>query len=489
MSEPGTGVGAPVDDEVERFERAARAKRKMLGFAALAVVLAAAIPTGWWFLQRAQAALEDAEPPLIPDSARVVAGVPVAEVHEALMPDWVVELGRGTPGNPAYSALHAAAAGNPELQGLVSSMFDSTVRLDREQGVAEQAELVDRWNEWMRTNNAPYVLQLPMGSRLRYQQFMPMTYYVAATFSVPGEVEPVPVDFLTRLDPLNLVEGYAGHVREGSPRATVLVEQVTRSATWDIWPMLDPELDSQLPAHLAAIAPRVRTEIQALLSPADFSALQRTAGPRLQFMQQVDQIQSRIECGGGFEFLTIPLRGYSDEMLLQWRENDAEPDNGRSCPGLTFSELDAMREASAALRGVPGVRQAAYALVAAVGRGVAIHEVQHSYDLHVDIACNGCGISAESILTEASAYAASFADPAIGWTTLYLSCVELEEISGQHGFAVYAVLDAMNFPECEGTLPENLSETVQAMRMQWWGRAPQPTLPADYPASIRSARL
>lgn len=468
MSDVGNGAGAPVDDEVERFERASQAKRKMLVFIALAVVLAAAVPTASVLWQRARAAAEDAEPPLIPPGEREIAGVPVAEIHEALIPAWVVELGQGSPANSAYSALHNAAAGNPELQAIVSSMFDSTTRVDREQGVAEQAELVERWNEWMRTNNAPYALQLPMWSRLRYQQFMPMTYYVAATFSVPGEVEPVPVDFLTRLDPLNLVEGYAGHVREGSPRATVLVEQVTQSATWDIWPMLDPALDAEMPAHLAAIAPRVRAEIQALLSPEDFAALQRTAGARLQFMQQVDQIQSRIECGGGFEFLTIPLRGYSDDILLQWRENDAEPDNGRSCPGLTFSEVDAMREASAALRGVPGVRQAAYALVAAVGRGVAIHEVQHSYDLHVDIACNGCGISAESILAEASAYAASFADPAIGWTTLYLSCIELEEISGQHGFAVYAVLDAMNFPECEGTLPENLTETVQAMRMQWW---------------------
>lgn len=489
MSDSGTGQPAPVDDEVERFERATQAKRKILVVIALVVVLAAGMPTGWWLLRRAQAAAEDVEPPLIPDTEREIAGVPVAEIHEVLLPAWVEELRQGSPTNSAYSALHNAAAGNPELQAIVSSMFDSTTRVDREQGVAEQSELAERWNNWMRTNNAPYALQLPIWSRLRYQQFMPMTYYVAATFSVPGEVEPVPVDFLTRLDRLNLVEGYSGHVRQGSPRATVLVEQVAQSATWEIWPMLDPAVDEELPAHLAAIAPRVRAEIEALLSPEDFAALQRTASARLQLMQQVDQIQSRIECGGGFEFLTIPLRGYSDEILLQWRENDAEPDNGRSCPRLTFSEVDAMRDAGTALRGVPGVRQAAYALIAAVGRGVAIHEVQHSYDSHMDLTCNECGISAESILSEASAYAASFADPVIGWTTLYLSCIYLEEVSAQHGFAIYALLDAIDFPECEGTLPENLSETVQAVRMAWWGRAPQPTLPADYPASIRSARL
>jgi len=172
-------VGEPDLDRL--FGR--RTKRIALVIALVLAVLAA-YPVLSWLYRLRQVSLEDQETPLFSEAEAHIGATDLARVHQDLLPQFFVGLGRGEV-EGALVELEAALSETPRLLRIV----DEWAHPPQEWGGIELAirrtQLVDEWNAELVNARKPWALMPPLSESSDPSRFYAMSYYVLADLTAP----------------------------------------------------------------------------------------------------------------------------------------------------------------------------------------------------------------------------------------------------------------------------------------------------------------
>jgi hypothetical protein len=195
-------------------EASRRAMRLLVPVTVLALV-AGALFWGWTRIALNQ---EHDLPPLYESAAVTLQGVDWGHVHSELIPAWLMDAGSGQPSGNALTRLRGELAGVPPMLNAMERMAGSVNALSAAEGIQQRRQAVDDWNDWMLANGVPLLLRLP--SNPRWQSTYLLSYYRLAQVTVHTGSDDIDVVIDTRVDQLNLREGYAGHTGTVCPDIT-----------------------------------------------------------------------------------------------------------------------------------------------------------------------------------------------------------------------------------------------------------------------------
>lgn len=413
--------------------------------------------------------------------------VDLLRVHRDLLPRWSIAAAKS--GDPvdqqreaeAWAALAEALAPDPNLLALATDIREAT-----RAGVWMHHGDLQYWMwAWSRYLEAP-------GWRVEGGVRDPgdgaflfvKTYRVVADTTVPLDGEARRVRLLRRADHTTTVENYLGHSGSGGGEGALLLAHRIEAFTIDqIWPLLDPSLDSRRTGPPRAWGPPIRAEVRAALSAEHVGALTRTAAHRDRMLRTRDQVHERSACSG-FHISRVDWRGFSDTLTRSLRRAVAR-DRDTPCPTLTEDELQILSTGP----DEPALPEALEALVAFTARATALHEAQHLADRDAPPACTELGTCAALGLRpeatqELSAYLTSFASEEVGATAFYQACRATHHGTGSHAEAVTAAARVLLPRGCANPPPADLARQAQALRAAWRGADLPPKLTADFPTTV-----
>ena len=419
-----------------------------------------------------------------------------AKVHGELFPAWVLSVARAKTGgtwanaDAAYDRLRAAVHTDANL----GAILDELRGLARQEAWAHGRRIVvlfDAWCEYLVRNGIPFE------ARAVVHQGGDGPSWVSARFyrrdaSVPMRVgtHTVVVNFVRRVDRLNVHERYRGQVEEAGRSARVVVDRISDFALTSVWPLLrqtSPGEADLLSATERAFAPAVSAAVEAALPADAVAVLRRTALARASLARVARQISDRAACGSTFGINFVPWNGFTDDALDDLDDLAAETGEA-DCPEVTPDEAaDARRYSRESAETPAGELLAALErLVAWTARSTAIHEARHLADdqdaqaggvLH----CPECASLAPASIVEASAFIASFADPSTGNLAVYQACsLPAGTDPDAHQAAIRFLLSMLLPDGCPRPPPNNQTVRAAALERRLFGRS-DPTLFAGDP--------
>lgn len=397
-------------------------------------------------------------------------GIDWLAVHRELLPSWVLSITEGDD-EAKRDALLAAIAVEPGLTAAVAQM-DTSIRAGDFPEIQAAFAL---WNRRLDADSAPFFVDVA-GSRGIYVK----TYRTLWDGTAQVGPHPSRVRLLTRVDRLNVVEGYLGQVSDPAEGALIVVDRVAEHTADDLWPLLDP--DSLDPA-----AGPIQAEVRAALAPPHFAALASTAAARARLLASVVSIRGRSDCSD-YIVRSVPALGFGDHDLEGMSEV-AWAERGKGCPSVTPGEASAIEEATAALQDEDALPEALSALLAFALRPTAVHEARHVADAiafgAVDaVACPGCpdGFASRA---ELSAYLASFAADGVAGAAWVQACGATKRGWGSHVAAFQAIATMLTDERCDAEIPADLSHRARELEIDWLMREEAVTLPPEFPAAVR----
>jgi hypothetical protein len=491
------------DDEAPDKIAGAGRWRLAVVAAAVLVVVGLAVAAVWQAGRLAAWARGEADlwgepryrPPHAPSPA-ALAGIDLARVHAELLPAWVIAASRAAePGgraaaDGALAAVRAAVAADPNLDALAAEL-GALVAADPVRNADRILYLSWAWNEYLEQQSLPW--RLDGAVRLNGGGggfFYAKTYHVLADLRAGVGGASVRARLLERADHTNVVELYLGR---SSADAAVIVDRVRELALDRVWPLLAEEAVAVARAGAAdrAFAPFVRAEVAAALPAVTYAVLRDTASDRGALSAAVDAIEARAACGSDLVVVLPSWKGLPAPDFDRLRRL-AAASAGRRCPAVTSDEAESLIAASTRLSARTDLDPALGALVAFLARAVTVHEVRHAADAlaagpDVPPACPGCppGVGDPEVRNELSAYLASFAALATGYSALFQACaLAREEPDSAHGVAVTVALSVVAPSADCSAPPADLAPLAGAAERALFGRSASITLPADFPATL-----
>ena len=397
-------------------------------------------------------------------------GIDWLTVHRELLPGYILALNRGD-AELAKAALQSAVASDPALVAAVDQMKSAADAQDFD-AISAAFRF---WNGRMDALGVPWFAS-PAGGQSLYAKTYRTLWDGSATI---GAVSPR-IRLLTRVDRLNVVEGYLGAVSDPAEGALVVVDRVAEHAADDLWPLLDPE-------SLDPMAGPVSVEVKAWLTGDQFEVLAATAPDRARLIAAVRDIRERA-CSR-FVVNDIPARGFPEDDLAVFAET-AWSERGQSCPSVKAAESAAIREASGALADADGLPEALDGLLAFSLRATAIHESRHLGDLLAfgdleAVPCPGCPEGESLGRGELSAYLSSFAAPDVASCAWVQACAATRRGWGSHAAAFGAIAGVLSHDPCDVAIPPGLPERAHELEIDWLMREDPVTLSAEFPRRVR----
>ena len=234
------------------------------------------------------------------------------------------------------------------------------------------------------------------------------------------------------------------------------------------------------------MAPELRAEVGRTIEDSQLTALERTAGARLEMVQIWKDLAPARTCLEQ-EHLRLNWWGMSEHSLLPLGDSQ-NPES--DCPTASPDQLGRLIEITESLATESELLPALDHLVAWAALTVTVHEARHLADRKRDgpqgPPCHGC--QSELSVTERSelsAYLSTLAHPALASTARLQACDALAVLpeSSPHARALSEIqaqsLDGM----CTDSIPDFLSRTKVAMA-GLLGRAPSSELPTDFPRRL-----
>lgn len=464
-------------DNLDQLERPPGESGRRMARATILLLLAAAVVSGaFWLWKRAAVAREHALPPLYEPAEVTVQGVDWGVVHSQLVPAWLIDAGSGQATGEPLTQLRAAVADVPEMRDALERMAGAVNAASPAEVVQQRRAAVDDWNGWLSDNGVRFQLRLPTNPR--WQTTYLLSYYRVAEIGVSADQHAFSVVIDTRVDALNLREGYAGHTAVDNRDIALLVDRVADSASQSIWPLLDVSASGDIRGISPELAELARSEIGVALGDDTLRALRTAAPARLTLVETLETINDRLSCGGGLVFQEYPILGFPRSTLDEF---DANTDPASTvCPDITNAEVASLREASHVLRTTSGLFDALQRLTAFASIEVAVHESAHALRnvRGSDARCEGCPFDPQgSAAHEYDAFLASLAHPGIGYTSLAMACQLLaSDARSPHTVAIEHMLERIDYADCAGQPPQALASRARDVRMQDFGTADTFTL-------------
>jgi hypothetical protein len=377
--------------------------------------------------------------------------IDLRDVHQELLGDWVVSMGRSDAAEvEAFAVLSGAVASSPGLQLAAEDLRSAARRDDPEDWlVAAQA-----WTETMTTQGLPWRIEGAVTSKRAgsgakksaNKNYYVRVYEVLARGVVEVASAPRPVQFLRRADHLNVVEARLGHTLDAEGIGYILIDRVTGFAIDDIWPLLSPpepdgparEWEHHRDSLLASLSRSMPAE--------DLEILVATAPRRAALLHAKDSLNARRPCSR-YGMSRVPWHGFSTEDLDRF-DKRAGRQRHEKCPDISLEEAATFRAASEDVASTAGLDRALAALVGHISRGVALHEAVHVAEQ---------GADRSSVALERSAYLASFSHADLGPAAFLQACIGA---SGAHQRALEQTgLRCDNPPQ---DLPDAIAEALRA---------------------------
>ncbi len=426
------------------------------------------------------------EPPELPADPGAIDGLDLHLVHAELLPSWFIALANHPAASDrvehALAELQAGVAADPQLLALVTEAHSLVVVDPWTHGDRLRA-LTDAWNDHMQALGQPWHLESNVVDMGEGAFFYTKSYRVEADLVVPIEGEDCALRVVRRVDHTNVRESYLGAVVKGQDRALVVVDRLREHALDELWPLLDPGLDPELPTREAAFAPLLRVELASGLAPEHMKVLQATARARWELLTTAESVNERQACGATLAVYEVPWQGF-DQTDLDNLESRARAEGHKACSSISLGEVDRIRAATQRLRDTPGLEPALEALVAWIARGTAVHELRHVADARrhgLDtIPCERCEEELSTRATrEASAYLASLAWSDARIAALYQAC---DQSRGHHASAIHW-LSAQLGGACDLPSPE-LVPRARALEQELFGERGAIELPESWPERL-----
>ena len=439
---------------------------------------------------------------------------PMERVHAELFPAWLIARANEWPdAQTKFDALRDAADDEmlrTVLDELRAAMDDGSIfrppvssvalpdmgELAPDAGTITTAEparpihveLLQRWNERLARLEQPFYITGSVSTVSRGAALIGEFYRRLGAPPVMVGARLVPTVILQRIDRTNIVEAYLGVAHPGGT-AIVVTDRILDLATDDVWLMFNPEtapMDELAQAYIDVI----RREATAGLGADTVARLAAAAEHRRRLLDTIAGVYERASCGNTMRFGTITWDGLNPRDLDRL-DAYAERDKIQPCPAMKFAEVDALREASAALQ-TDATKQALESLVAWLTKMIALHEARHVADelelgrLEDPADCPGCPERMHrNTRAELSAYVASFAWSESPATALYQACTVR---GGPHRRAVGFINQQLG-RHCTDPPPPDLAEQAQQLQRLLIGSAPPMSLNADFPDRLEIHRF
>lgn len=424
------------------------------------------------------------EPPHEPD-ARALSEIDFALVHERLLPSWSIALANASSpywerqADRSFERLAAEVAPDPNLHELLSTVH---ARL-REDPVAHAPRLdyfLWAYNDYLDQQRVPYRVEASLVLGGERPVFRTLSYEVLADGRNPQGHR---LRLVRRADRTSLLEGWMGKAGRGDDGAMVLMRRVLHFAVRHVWPALHPAIDARRPPAERSWLPFVREEIEAQLAPETFRLLAETAVDQQALVEVERSVAARETCGSQFRIYSLPYNGLSRRDVRALEVAAYRSQFHPECPDITLDEAARIIGASERLSTTEGLEVAVETLAMVVARAVGTHELRHVADGD-DLACPGCPDGLEGIARdEVSAYLSAFADPALGYLSLFQACATPRG-NGVHGAALDAVIEAVLPFGCEGPPLFGLQDVAGRIEKNLFGARPRVALPA-LPARVQ----
>ena len=433
--------------------------------------------------------------PEAPIDRAAIDQIDLERVHARLIPRWALLVAQADDATGraqatyAFRELRDAVAPDANMVALITELHRLTSH-----DVVRHSHRIDyllwAWGDYMDRVGAPYRLETTVRRRRSGEHerlaLLPRSYRVIADERNDHGSR---VRVLDRMDPLGITETWLGRTGYEPDGAMLVGERMLHFAVHRVWPLLDLQIAPRRPEGERGLARGVRDEVQALLSPAHFAVLVRTAEDLQVLAETTEQIHERHSCGAHFTVWDLPYRGLSrrsvNNIVLALRQSEGEP-----CPDLTLEEAAAIVGAAERLALERNLPAALEALVSVVARSVAAHELRHVEDGPVDdIACPGCPVGTQpEVVAELSAYFAAVGSPHVGYLSALQLCTrpvpEDESHMRPHDLAVALATDQLFEGGCRGTIPDDLPNHARVVEDRYFGRRLDAELPRHWPESI-----
>lgn len=454
------------DDNAERDEISLDAPGTRVVAVALGLVfIGIAIASAWWGLRRLRVAVEDAVPIACP-GAIDEAGRDWSQVHADLLPAVFLQRQQA---RPPRAVLDEALADDGRALQIVDELLGARSSMSLAEALRRETELVDEWNALMDERELPWRLRLPMSGQLREASLFALSYCVLSEHNVSVDGgDPIAVLFASRGDRIGVREGWSGHAQHVDEEAFVVVDRVADMVMDQWWPAMATPDEDATPEE-RALHEALDADLSARVPAEVVDPLARSAGARRALIRFRASTGARIACGGGLAMDRIPLRGFRDADLSEFRAV-AVPESVGGCPAVTDEELDSARAASESLRSTPGLRDATETLIALAATSTALHEARHVEDARLGEGgrpCPGCVVIDAGARTELSAYVASYGAAPLPAGELRADC-GLMQRGRQHGRALRFLVERFEVSPCE-TLPEDVAAAMRAQEAELFG--------------------
>lgn len=440
------------------------------------------------------------------------AGVDLETVHAELWPRWVLANSRALAAGPdlaawcqdrngggascrrweaektAYQALRQAVGDDAVLGGVLDELrglVRDPRRLEERPGAMHA--LIREWNRYLGATGwwlEGRMRHRPDGST----EFYVKAYRVRAQLEARAGQRPVPVQLLTRADPLNVVETVLGHASPDQDAAVVLVDRVHDMALQVVWPLLDPALDPVQPLPDRLFAAAIRREAARNLPADDLAVLRQTAAHRHRLEGVREAVLKRRSCGSRFTMGDLPWSGLPARSFGSLR---SYVDDDQDCPALTAEEANQLIDSSRILAATGRLQPAIERLVAWLARGVAVHEARHVADqlqhrgLEIRLPCQECGPDLGTHgRAELSAYLSELAQPGLAAVSLLQVCRLMDSTSGGTRKALERLVAGLGPDACRSTPPADLAWRAQVLEQTVFGQRDTVQLPANFPERL-----
>lgn len=433
--------------------------------------------------------------PRSPVDRAAVGRIDLERVHARLIPRWALLVAQADDASSradatyAFRELRDAVRQDPNLVDLITELHH-LVAHDVRRHAARIDYLIWAWGDYMDRVGQPFRIEATVrrrhtsdGDRLA---LFPRSYRVIADARNEHGSR---VRVLDRMDPLGITETWLGRTGYEPDGAMLVGERLLHFAVHRVWPLLDLQIAPRRPENERNLAPGVRAEVEALLPPAHFAVLTRTAEDLQVLAETAEQIHARASCGARFHVWDLPYRGLSrrsvDNILLAIHRSEGAP-----CPDITLDEAAAIVGAAERLAEERNLPAALEALVSVVARSVAAHELRHVEDgAPEDMSCPGCPVGTPpDVVAELSAYFAAVASHHVGYLSALQLCTrpvpaEASEMS-PHDVAVALAVDELLPGGCRGDVPDDLRNRAHVASQRFFGARLDAELPRRWPDSI-----
>lgn len=460
----------------------------LVSVVAIGAAIRVAMPGVWGGGELAPVVLEEGAP-LVVDKA-ALRTIDLAEVHEELVPSWVVA--RGGMRELQLKTLSKALRADRSLVAIIERI-GQLAESDPVLNAAELKALVATWNAYLDAAGEPWRMEGEVVVNLGDDLFALRTYRVI----YDGETRVGKHTYRTRLqrraDDTTQVEPYLGHVQSWKEGVLLLHDRIRDYTLDEVWVLLDEDLDvGDDPIRRAFLEP-LRAEMRSALGDEVVDRLAVAAAHRRAMLDVVAQVHSRHRCGSQFLISRVPWNGFQPADVARLEVHAAAAAH-QECPDVTPEEARVLVTSSRRIREQEGLKDALERLIAWVAGAVVIHEARHAADDDgragngAPLLCLDCPPELKRVgVLEASAYVASFAAPKRGVLSMYQACRLEAERTPVRAEAVAFLMERLGTTCVDGPPPDPV-ERGRGVEVELFGRLTPVDL-LDFPVGLPATDL